>query len=86
MQQHNNEIRTLFRNEEPSDTCAHHFANQFTHEPTPKQVQNVAEHEIVWQGNLISVMNAFGTLHCALCMKEKCQIIKEKFNKKQQID
>ena len=81
MQQHNNETRRLFRNKESSDSCAHHFANQFNHEPTPKQMQNIAEHEIVWQGNPISMMKTFGALHCSLCMKERCQIVKEKFTK-----
>ena len=56
MQQHNNETRRLFRNKESSDTCAHHFAKQFAHEPTPKQMQNITEHEVAWHGNPISVM------------------------------
>ena len=81
MQQHNNKTRRSFRNKESSDSCVHHFAKQFNHEPTPKQMQNVTEHEIAWQGNPISVMKTFGTLYCSLCMKERCQIIKEKFTK-----
>ena len=59
MQQHNNKTRRLFRNKESSDACAHHFANQFNHEPTLKQMQNITEHEIVWQGNPISIVKTF---------------------------
>ena len=81
MQQHNNETRRPFRNKESSDTCAHHFAKQFAHEPTPKQMQNITEHEVAWHGNPISVMKTFGTLHSSLCVKERCQIVKEKFTK-----
>ena len=46
MQQHNNKTRRLFRNKESSDACAHHFAKQFTCEPTPKQMRNITEHEV----------------------------------------
>ena len=85
MQQHSNKTRRLFRNRESSDSCAHHFSNQFNHEPTPKQMQNINGHEIVWQGNPISVMKTFGTLHSSLCVKKRCQIIKEKFAKNNKI-
>ena len=44
-------------------------------------MQNIAEHEVAWHGNPISMMKTFGTLHCSLCMKERCQIVKEKFTK-----
>ena len=79
MQQHNNKTRRLFRNKESSNACVHHFANQFNHEPTLKQMQNVTEHEVVWHGNPISVMKTFDALHYLLCMKERCQIVKEFF-------
>ena len=62
-----------------------HFYKQFDHEPTPKQMQKITEHETIWKGNIISVMKTFGTLHCTLCMKERCQIIKEKCEKNNKI-
>ena len=67
MQQHNNETRRLFRNKESFDSHAQHFCKHFDHEPTPKQLQKITEHESIWQGNAISVMKTFGTLHCTLC-------------------
>ena len=39
----------------------------------------------MWKGNPISVMKMFGTLCCTLCMKERCQIIKEKCEKNNKI-
>ena len=82
-QQHDNETRRMFRDGESYDSCSKHFFKQFDHEPSPKQLRKITEHETIWQGNPISVMKTFGTLHCTLCMKERCEIIKAKLEKKQ---
>ena len=89
---HNNKTRKWFGNGESFDSCAHHFAKQFEHETTLKQMWNITEHHIVWHGNLaeqitehevvwhdncMSVVNTFETLHCTSCMKERRLIIKE---------
>jgi len=74
IQQHSNETRRLFDDKESFDSHAHHFAKQFNNEPTPKQTQKITDHETVWQGNPISIVKTFGTLHCKSCVKEQCQI------------
>ena len=84
-QQHNNETRRMFRDGESYDSYSRHFFKQFDHEPSPKQLRKITEHEMMWQGNPISVMKTFGTLHCTLCMKERCEIIKAKLEKNNQI-
>jgi len=85
MQQHNNETKRMFRNGESYDSYSKHFFKQFDHEPSPKQLRKITEHETTWQGNPISVVKTFGTLHCTLCMKERCEITKAKLEKNNQI-
>ena len=91
---HNNKTRKWFGNGESFDSCAHHFAKQFEHETTLKQMWNITEHHIVWHGNLaeqitehkvvwhdnhMSVVKAF-----RLCIAPHAQkrrlIIKKKLN------
>jgi len=85
MQQHDNATKRMFGDGKSYDSCSKHFFKQFDHEPSPKQLRKITEHEAIWQGNPISIVKTFGTLHCTLCMKERCEITKAKLEKNNQI-
>ena len=53
IQQHDNETRRLFRNEEPFDSYAQHFYKQFDHEPMPKQLQKLQNMKQFGRGILL---------------------------------
>jgi len=78
MQQHFNEIQKLVKLGEKSDSYAKHFATQF-HEtnPSPTNQREGTTCSIIWQGNPISVVKTFATKNCALCAKERLEILKQ---------
>jgi hypothetical protein len=61
-----------------SDSYAKHFAAQFSNLDilTPNLQRNSITCEILWQGNPINVVKTFGTPKCALCNKERLEILK----------
>jgi hypothetical protein len=79
MQQHFNDVRKLHQLGIKSDSYAKHFAQQFSNSdlPTPEVQRNNISCEILWQGNPISVVKTFGTPKCALCNRERLEILKQ---------
>jgi GIY-YIG catalytic domain len=78
MQQHFNDVKKLHQLGQKSDSYAKHFANQFLNfdNLTPQFQRNSITCDILWQGNPISVVKTFGTAKCALCNKERLEILK----------
>jgi GIY-YIG catalytic domain len=79
MQQHFNDVRKLHKLGEKSDSYAKHFAEQLINftDITPTLQRNNIKCSILWQGNPISVVKTFGTPNCALCNKERIEILKQ---------
>ena len=78
MQQHFNEVRKLHQLGEKSDSYAKHFARQLVNfEKVSNTLQRNTIHcSVIWQGNPISAVKTFGTANCALCAKERLEILK----------
>jgi hypothetical protein len=78
MQQHFNDVKKLHKDGEKSDSYAKHFASQFSdiNTLTPELQRNNITCKILWQGNPINVVKTFGTPNCALCNRERLEILK----------
>ena len=78
MTQHFNETVNAANKGIASDTFAKHFANAKTIEgkTTAKHIRDRTSLDILWQGNPLSSAKSFGKLNCALCMKERLEIMK----------
>ena len=78
MQQHFSDVKKLHQLGIKSDSYARHFAEQLSHFPTitPTLQRNSIKCSILWQGNPISVVKTFGTPDCALCNRERLEILK----------
>jgi len=78
MQQHFNEVQKLVKLDEKSDLHAKHFATQFYDTNlSPTNQRGGTTCSIIWQGNPISVVKTFATKNCALCAKERLEILKQ---------
>jgi hypothetical protein len=79
MQQHFNDVKKLHLLGVKSDSYAKHFATQFLNftDVTPELQRNSITCEILWKGNPINVVKTFGTPNCALCNKERLEILKQ---------
>ncbi len=78
MQQHFGDVKKLLKTDEKSDSYAKHFAHQLINfkDPSNKLQRNNIHCSIIWQGNPISAVKTFGTANCALCNKERLEILK----------
>jgi GIY-YIG catalytic domain len=78
MQQHFNDVRKLHSQGVKSDSYAKHFAEQFLNFDcvSPNLQRGSISCSILWQGNPINVVKTFGTTNCALCNKERIEILK----------
>jgi len=62
MQQHFGEVQKLIKLGKKSDSCAKHFATQFSDaSPSPKTQGEGIICSIIWQGNPISAAKTFAT-------------------------
>ena len=79
MQQHHNEVRKLHQLGERSDSYAKHFASTFKPDeiPTPDLQRENITCSIIWQGRPISTVKTFGSRNCALCARERLEILKQ---------
>jgi hypothetical protein len=79
MQQHFNDVKKLLQHGIKSDSYAKHFASQFSNldNLTPEIQRNSIVCKVLWQGNPINVVKTFGTPNCALCNKERLEILKQ---------
>ena len=60
-----------------SDTFADHFAQHLKtiKKPKAKDVRELIDFNIIWQGNAISLSKTFGKSTCKLCMVERMTIM-----------
>jgi hypothetical protein len=79
MQQHFNDVKKLHQHDLKSDSYARHFAEQLSNfeNITPVLQRNSIKCSIIWQGNPINVVKTFGTQNCALCNRERIEILKQ---------
>jgi hypothetical protein len=79
MQQHFNDVRRLHSQGIKSDSYAKHFAEQTSRfdNVTPQLQRNSIKCSVLWQGNPINVVKTFGTPNCALCNRERIEILKQ---------
>jgi hypothetical protein len=86
MQQHFQDVQRLVLTDKRSDSFASHFAQLI---PTPKIDPNnpkpekikirdkiKVKCEVVWQGRPLSCVKTFGTKSCALCSRERIEILR----------
>ena len=87
MQQHFSDVKKLINKGEKSDSYAKHFAKQFTNDlkPTSPNQREGITCSIIWQGNPISVVKTFGSRNCALCAKERIEILKHSYSHPQSL-
>ena len=45
-------------------------------DPHAKDVHEICEFKILWEGNPINLSKTFGTRNCSLCLQEKLQIVR----------
>ena len=45
-------------------------------DPHAKDVREICEFKILWEGNPINLTKTFGTRNCSLCLQEKLQIVR----------
>jgi hypothetical protein len=81
MQQHFQDVRKLVLTEQRSDSFASHFADFFDPPRNPRERLKIRDQleikvEVIWQGRPLSVVKTFGTKGCALCSKERIEILK----------
>jgi hypothetical protein len=79
MQQHFNDVKKLHSQSIKSDSYAKHFAEQLSNfeDISPTLQRSNIRCSILWQGNPINVVKTFGTSNCALCNKERIEILKQ---------
>jgi hypothetical protein len=73
------DIKKLMEKGVHSDSCARHFAGIWPRgaaTPSPGMQRDMIKCEILWKGNPISVVKTFGKATCALCNRERMEIIK----------
>jgi hypothetical protein len=81
MQQHFQDVRKMVLTETRSDSFAYHFAESIS-PPSDKSIKlKIREMidikcEVLWQGRPMSCVKTFGTKSCALCAKERIEILK----------
>ena len=79
MKGHFQDIKRLVKKGVHSDLYARHFAGTVPRgaaAPTPGMQRDLIKCEIIWQGNPISVVKTFGKSTCALCNRERMEIVK----------
>ncbi len=78
MSGHFSDVKRYVCHDMHSDSYARHFAQFFDHSklvPSPTLLRQVATFNILWRGNIVSMMKSFGTRKCKLCMKERTAIL-----------
>ena len=75
--QHLNDVKKLVLRGESLDSFADHFLQHCTVgvKPMNEQLRRIMKYQILWQANPISCMKTFGKLNCALCMRERVEIL-----------
>ncbi len=79
MKGHFQDVKKLMEKGVHSDSYARHFAGIWPRgasPPTPGMQRDLIKCDILWKGNPISVVKTFGRATCALCNRERMEIIK----------
>ena len=78
MQQHFTEVKQLHTKGRKSDSFASHFATQLQNfeEITPRLLRGTSNFSVIWKGNPLAATKTFGTPHCALCSRERLEILR----------
>jgi hypothetical protein len=79
MKGHFQDVKKLMEKGVHSDSYARHFAGIWPRgaaAPSPGMQRDLIKCDILWQGNPISVVKTFGKSTCALCNRERMEIIK----------
>ena len=87
MSGHCGNIQQILKTGKESSTLAKHFS-QRSHwpnlppnvAPTPYQIRQKLNFEILYQGNPMTVVRHFGTVNCRICMREKLEILRHSFD------
>jgi hypothetical protein len=76
---HFQDVKKLMETAVHSDSYARHFASIWPRgaaAPSPGMQRDLIECQILWQGNPISIVKTFGKSSCALCNRERMEIVK----------
>ena len=82
MNQHFADVKNYVCKDKHTDSYAKHFQQFFDKSnniPTPAKLRKMAEFNILWKGNITSMMKTFGTNQCRLFMKERLEILHRKY-------
>jgi hypothetical protein len=83
MRGHFQDVKRLMEKEVHSDSYARHFAGIWPRgaaTPSPGMQRDLIKYEILWKGNPISAVKTFGKNTCALCNRERMEIVKASRN------
>ena len=81
--QHYCSVKTMLETGESSTRFSSHFAKCYQEEYGPdarydvNKMRNLCIHEIIYEGNAISVVKTYGTQKCRVCAEEKFAIWEE---------
>ena len=86
MNQHFADVKNYVCKDKHTDSYAKHFQQFFDKSnniPTPAKLRKMAEFNILWKGNITSMMKTFGTNQCRLFMRERLEILHRPYKDKQ---
>ena len=72
---HFNDVQKKVTKGISSDSFADHFAKHFSSKPTNRELREMCEFKIIWEGSPLSISKTFGKSSCTLCMKERLEIL-----------
>ena len=75
MEQHFQDVAQKVANNKNSGSFADHFAKHFTQKTRSQECHKIMSFGILSTLNPIGSMKTWGKLSCALCMKERMEII-----------
>ena len=75
MEQQFQDVAQKVANNKKSDSFAAHFAKHFTQKPSPQECRKIMSFGILSTVDLIGSMKTWCKSSCALCMKERIEII-----------
>ena len=90
-------MKTILETGKNKTRFSRHFAKCYekeygTKEYSVKKLKKLVRHEVIWEGNALSVVKTFGSDQCRLCAEEKfciwednCRNFRYMLNKRQEI-
>ena len=83
MGEHFTDLKKAISSDIASDSFAKIASREYNKCPNTKRLMKDFKHEILWQGNAITISKTYGTIKCRLCAREKDFILKHRFDKTQ---